>query len=78
MLCRYLSTYFEIKIANNPAFKSFFIQEAIAIFECEEINADGAIRAVKKFDFSWLAENRFRTHFSAKKETKFSKRSVRK
>jgi UDP:flavonoid glycosyltransferase YjiC (YdhE family) len=56
VLCRHLRDYFEIKIANNPAFRSFITQEALATFECEEINADAAIKSMKKFDFSWLNE----------------------
>ena len=54
ILCRYLKNYFEIKVANNPAFNSFITQEAFASFECDSLNADCIIKAMKKFDFSWL------------------------
>jgi UDP:flavonoid glycosyltransferase YjiC (YdhE family) len=54
VLCRYLRKHFEIKIANNPTFASFITQEAFESFECDSLDADCIIKAVKKFDFSWL------------------------
>lgn len=54
VLCRYLKAYFEIRILYNPAFNSFVVEEAVATFDCESIDANTAIQSMKKFDFSWI------------------------
>lgn len=53
-MCRELRKYFEVRIAANADFTDFIRQEGIETFDCTDFNSAEVIKAVRKFNFSWL------------------------
>ena len=56
VLCRHLTSEFDLRIAYHPAFAPFIEKEGVATFPCDAIDAGPAVNSVKEFNFSWMNE----------------------
>ncbi|RYD54860.1 MAG: hypothetical protein EOP56_17990 [Sphingobacteriales bacterium] len=55
-LARYLKPYYTVIFASHKAYDKFIEKEGFGSFHCTSLNEAEVLKKVRRFDFSWLAE----------------------
>lgn len=61
MLARHFSPYFEILLLHADKYADFISKEGYHTFKCKSLDSAHIMKAVKKFDFSWINEKDLET-----------------